>query len=378
MLLSVDQYEADRRERTQRRERAARFEEPDRIPVCFGIGGSYHCWLQGVNISEYYAQPELQVEVQLAGIQWEYEYLRADSCTRDSVGYEGGPVGEAIVFGAEVQRPDGTSPRIVHCCESLEDVLRLRVPRPEDNPRLKEHIAQAERFVAAAHKIGAKLQCGVPKTVGIHPPLSALCALMDPTEVYAAMYTEPERLRAALDRMFEAFVTYREYGAEPGALQGGPFGLADDNISQISADMFCQWEMPYYLKFRRRYRPSRFGLHTDGPNDQHFKTLADEVKLNSMDIGGFSSLAAAVRHMKGKVHIHGGLQCQDFYSPDGMTEATRRKALDAMSLAGPGGGFELAIGGECYVGVSPRGIRELVELVEKYGRYPLRVEDFPP
>ena len=374
MLLSVQKHDADRLKRRDRLDRAKRFEEPDRVPVCFGIGGSYYCWLQGVNIRDYYADPEMQVAVQLGGIEWEYEYLRADSSVADSIGYDGGPVGEAIVFGAEVQRPDGTSPRIVHCCESLDDVLKLRVPGPEGNPRLKEYIAQAERHAATARKMGVKLQVEVPRTVGIHPPLSALCALMDPTSVYAAMYTEPEKLRAALDLMFEGFVTYREHGAEPGALRNAGFGLADDNISQISTEMFRQWEMPYYQRFRERYSPTHFYLHTDGPNDQHFRTLADEVKLNAMDIGGFSSLSEAVKHMKGKVHIHGGLQCQDFYAPDGMTEETRIKALKAMRLAGPGGGFELAIGGECYVGVSPRGIRELVEMVEEYGRYPLRIE----
>ena len=373
MLLSVEKYEADRLERRQRIERAKRFEEPDRVPVCFGIGGSYYCWLQGVNIRDYYADPQMQVAVQLGGIEWEYEYLRADSSVAESIGYDPGPVGEAIVFGAEVQRPDGTSPRIVHCCESLDDVLKLRVPKPEDNPRLKEHIAQAQRHAATARKMGVKLGVGVPRTVGIHPPLSALCALMDPTEVYLAMLTEPEKLRAALDLMYEAFVTYHEYGADPKTLQGGGFGLADDNISQISGEMFRQWEMPYYLKFRERYSPTHFSLHTDGPNDQHFQTLAEVVKLDSMDIGGFSSLSEAVKHMKGRVCIHGGLQCQDFYPPGGMTADTRKKALEAMKLAGPGGGFELAIGGECYVGVSPKGIRELVELVEEHGRYPLEI-----
>lgn len=369
----MQKYEADRQERRARLDCAKRFEEPDRVPVCFGIGGSYYCWLQGVSISDYYADPEMQVGVQLGGIEWEYEYLRADSSELDSIRYDGGPVGEAVVFGAEVQRPDGTSPRIVHCCESLDDVLKLRVPRPEDNPRLKEYIAHAEKHAATARKMGVKVHVEVPRTVGIHPPLSALCALMDPTQVYAAMYTDPGKLRAALDLMYEAFVVYREHGAEPGALRNTGFGLADDNISQVSGEMFRWWEMPYYQEFRKRYNPTHFSLHTDGPNDQHFRTLADEVKLDAMDIGGFSSLAEAVKHMKGKVHIHGGLQCQDFYDPDGMTAATRKKALEAMKLAGPGGGFELAIGGECYVGVSPKGIRQLVELVEEQGRYPLGI-----
>ena len=377
MLLSVDTYRADINEREQRIATARQFQEPDRVPVALGIGGSYFAWLQGVNIRDYYRTPELQVEVQLNGAEWEYEYLRADSCVRQTIAFDSGPVGEAIVFGADVEWHDNTSPRIVHCCDTLDDVFKLTVPAPEDNPRLKALLKQREQFCDTARKMGVTLNHSVSHGIGVHPPLSCLCALMDPTLVYLAMYTEPEKLKRALDVMFEAFVVYYEHSrrALGAPLAGMGFGLADDNISQISGEMFERFEMPYYLKFRQRYKPATFSLHTDGPNDQHFTRLADVVKLDSMDIGGFSTLEAAVRDMKGKVYIHGGLNCKDFYAPGAMTDATRRRVLRAIRLAAPGGGFELAIGGETYVRVSPEGIRDLVELVEARGRYPIDIAE---
>ena len=377
MLVSVDTYRADIEQREQRAATARRFEEADRVPVALGIGGSYFCWLQGVNIRDYYRTPELQIEVQLKGMEWEYEYLRADSCVRQSIAFDSGPVGEAVVFGADVDWPDNTSPRIVHCCDTLDDVLKLTIPAPEDNPRLKALVQQREQFCDAARKMGVKVECGVSPGIWVHPPLSCLCALMDPTDVYMTMYTEPDKLVRALDLMYEAFVTYYDYSrrAVGAPLTGAGFGLADDNISQVSGEMFEQFEMPYYLKFRQRYQPRLFSLHTDGPNDQHFTRLADIVKLDTMDIGGFSSLEAAVRDMKGKVHIHGGLNCKDFYSPGPMTDATRHRILRALRLAGPAGGFELAIGGETYVRVSPEGIRDMVELVEQRGRYPIDISE---
>ena len=375
MLLSVDKYQSDIDEREKRIACARRFEEPDRVPVTLGIGGSYFCWLQGVNIRDYYRTPELQVEVQLNGAEWEYEYLKADNCVRQSIAFDSGPVGEAIVFGADVEWPDNTSPRIVHCCDTLDDVLKLTVPAPEDNPRLKALVKQREAFCSAARKMGVKLHYDASPAIGVHPPLSCVCALMDPTQVYLAMYTEPDKLKRAMDLMYEAFVTYYDHSrrANGAPLTGMGFGLADDNISQISGEMFEQFEMPYYLKFRERYQPATFSLHTDGPNDQHFTRLADVVKLDNMDIGGFSTLDAAVRDMKGKVYIHGGLNCKDFYTPGPITDATRRRVLRAIRLAAPGGGFELAIGGETYVRVSPEGIRDLVDLVAQRGRYPIDI-----
>jgi uroporphyrinogen-III decarboxylase len=377
MLLDVSKYESDRASRWARLNAAYELREGDRVPVGFSIGISYYCWLFGYPIHEAYENPELQVEIMLKGIEWEYEFLRADSSTATSLGYGAGPVQEAIVFGAAVEKPRDTSPRIVHMFETLDEAANAKVPDPANNPRLRDYLRLYERFNATARKMGVTMPLNEKPRLGIHPPISALCALIDPVKAYVAMYTEPEALRRALDNMFEAFCTYYEffrklYG-EP--MTGMHFGLADDNIAAISGEMFREWEMPYYLKFRERYRPKGFSLHTDGPNDQHFRILADEAGITSMDIGGFSSLERAVAEMKGKVFISGGLNCKDFYAKGALSDATRVKALRAMKLAAPGGGFQLAIGGETYVGVDPQGLRELVTLVEERGKFPIDISD---
>ena len=69
------------------------------------------------------------------------------------------------------------------------------------------------------------------------------------------------------------------------------------------------------------------------------------------------------------------LRCWDFYAPGKMTPETRRKVIDAIRLAALGGGFELAIGGECYVGVSPEGVCDLVRFVTQWGAYPIDIPD---
>ena len=377
MLLDVSRYEADRKERWERLRIAGEFREADRVPVCFGIGPSYYCWLFGYHIHEYYSTPELQPEVQLKGIEWEYETLRADSSTATGLRCDIGPLAEAIVFGADVARPEDTSPRIEHMVHDAADIERLRHIDPARNPLLKDYFRRCERFDATARKMGVKLALNDKPSLGIHPPLSCACALMSPTQVYEMMYTEPALLRRFLDKCWDAFCAYSDYFDR---LYGRPrkrrsVGLADDNISQISADMFRRFEMPYYHKLRERHQAEHFSLHTDGPNDQHFKVLADEVKLTSMDIGGYSRLENAVRDMKGKVVIYGGLRCWDFYAQGKMTAETRRKVIDAIRLAAPGGGFELAIGGETYVGVSPDGICDLVRFVQEWGRYPIQIPD---
>jgi len=374
LRIDVGKWEADRKERRERLRIAGQFREPDRVPVTFSIAGSYFCALFGYDIREYYANPEYQVEVQLRGLEWEYETLRADSCDRTSIGYEAGPVQEAVVFGAAVERPAGTSPRIVHMVRSLDEAIELPFPAPGDNPRLKAEIDKAERFRAAARKMGVRVPVNRMTTVSIHPPLSCLCALLDPAIVYAAIYEEPEKLKAALDRCFEAFVAYADLWWKPGEPNDAVW-LADDNHAFISAAAFREFEMPYYLKVKERYRPKRFHLHADGPYDHLFGIHASESGVTDIDIGGFSKLENAVKHMKGKVYLSGGLMCQDLYGEGPLSDAARRKALGAIRLAAPGGGFQLAIGGETYVGVSPRGLVELVKLVAERGKYPIEIAE---
>jgi len=376
MLLDVSKYEADIKERRERVATARRFEEPDRVPIAYGIGGSYFAWLQGVNIRDYYATPELQVEVKLNGLEWEYEELRADSCVKTSIAYECGPLGEALMFDTPFERPDDTSPRIVHALHDVDDIDRLEIPDPAANPNVQWLIDHNARFNEVARKMGVKLSLNDRPRIGIHPPLSAACALMGPTLVYEFMYSEPDALQRLLDKMHDAYVAYCNYFDGLWSVKSrGHLGLADDNISQISAESFRRWELPYYYKLKQFHEAKGTYLHTDGPNDQHFQILADEFGLDSMDIGGFSKLANAVRDMKGKVYIHGGLWCQDFYAPGPMTPETKRKVLEAIRLAAPGGGFELAIGGETYVRVSPEAICECVEFVDKYGKYPIEITD---
>jgi uroporphyrinogen-III decarboxylase len=361
----------DIKARENRMRMAASFREPDRIPVAFSIAGSYYCGLFGVDIRDYYNNPELQVEVQMKGLRWQYEELRADSCTGTSIGYECGPIQEAVVFGAFIERLPGTSPRIAHMFNNLDDAIAgLNFPAPEQNERLKREIQKSLVFQETAKKAGVRLKVDLLNTVALHPPLSCLCALMDPGVVYAAMIEEPEKLKTALDLCFKAFISYTDIWLGKAPVWG--VYLADDNSCFISANSFREFEMPYYRKIVEHYQPKEFHLHTDGPSDQLFPVLP-EAGVTNIDIGGFSRLENAVKHMKGRVYLHGGLNCKDFYGDGPMSPETRKKALTAMRLAGPGGGFQLAIGGETYVGTSPQGICDLVRLVEVRGKYPLDI-----
>jgi len=368
MALDLEKYR-DRIEESRRRiEITARFEEPDRVPITISEGGSYYCWLFGHDISEYYQDVGLQIEVQLKGLEWAYEELRDDRTAR-GLHADLGPLGEGLLWDCDIERPAGTSPWIVPRVRSLKDIERLPVPDPASARGINWAMQQHERMKELARQQGLNL--GVGGGVGIHPPLSAACALAPAHLVYEWMYTAPDHIRLYFDKLLEAFFRLTEFNDRQfGVKERRSIGLADDHSAFVSDEMYRELVLPYNKAIYDRYGTEGRYLHADGPNDHHFETYANVLKLTQMDIGGFSDIAAAKRALAGKVVMSGGLNCKDLY---GDFESARPVIERAIRIGAPGGGFILAVGGETYAGVNPQTLIRSVEYAKEIGRYPIAV-----
>jgi uroporphyrinogen-III decarboxylase len=254
--------------------------------------------------------------------------------------------------------------------KSVKDIEKLKVPDPSDHPKVNWVWEEAEKV----RKILKKRKVNLPfrgAHFQIHPPLSTACAIMNPADVYTLMYTEPKAVFLLFDKLFEAFCKLVDYSdRRNGIKKRDSIALADDNSAFISAKMYRRFVLPYNKRIYERYGQKTRFLHADGPNDHLFSILANEIGLTAMDIGGFSSLEAAVKAMKGKVVIQGGLNNKDLYQ--GLTEKVKEKIRKAIKLAAPGGGYEFAIGGETYVGITPETLIDLVNYVKKIGKYPIQ------
>lgn len=359
------EIEASRR----RRKIAFSFQEPDRVPINISVGGPYFAHLFGYSIKDYYTDREAMIDVQLKSLPWRFEVLKDDNKSYE-INLDLGQVPEALFFNCPIHCSDFSTPRAVPILKSIKDIENLKVPDPSSHPKVNWVWEEAEK----TRKILKKKKIKLPFSRAhfqIHPPLSAACAIMNPTDVYTLMYTEPKAIFLLFDKLFEAFCKLVDYSDKRNGLKRrDSIDLCDDNSAFISAEMYRKFVLPYNKRIYERYgRRDRF-LHADGPNDHLFAILADEIKLTVMDIGGFSSLEAAVKGMKGKVVIHGGLNNKDLY--DGLREKTKRKIKEAIKLAAPGGGYEFAIGGETYVGIAPETLVNLVNYVKKVGKYPIQ------
>jgi uroporphyrinogen-III decarboxylase len=365
--FDLERYRARIEESRRRIEIAKRFEQPDRVPIHTDLGGSFFCKMLGVNVREYFRDAwkslDLQLEVQLRGLKWAFAEL-GDDRTGAGVSVDIGPIHEALVFDLPVEYPDDTSPWTARAI-SLEEAADKLAPRdPAENPRVLEAYRQVEKLRAKVDALGLRLFVG--GGLQIHPPLSAACGFLDVDEVMEALATDPALVHRVFEKMFCAFIRLKDFhdrffGSDPGSLW-----LADDHSAFVSDEMYRRHVMPYNMALYGRYGWKSRHLHADGPNDHHFATYADVVKLTSMDIGGFSDIANAKPAFAGKVFFSGGLNCKDLYYDLSHAKPAIDRALD---IGMPGGGFMLAVGGETYAGVNPDTLCRAVEYAKQAGRY---------
>jgi uroporphyrinogen-III decarboxylase len=278
-----------------------------------------------------------------------------------------GPLAEGVVFDLPIQRPDDTSPWVRHALTTPAQIEALKVPDPATHPGIQRVYRLYEERKARVEKL--RLRVPVGGGLQIHPPLSAACAIVPVDTVYALLYDDPPLIRRLFEKLLETFFRLQDYRDHYFGTKTTSIGLADDNSAFVSDEMYRKFVMPYNMAIYERYGRQGRSLHADGPNDHHFKTYADVMKLTSMDIGGFSDIANARRDLGGKVFFSGGLNCKDLY---GTFEEARPAVDRAIRVGAPGGGYALAVGGETYAGVNPDTLVKVVDYVKQAGKYPIK------
>lgn len=367
-MFNPEKYAGRIEESRKRLEIARQFKEPDRVPITISVGGSFFCKLFGYNIRDYYTDIDTCIDVQLKGKGWAFENLNDD---RSDTGLhcEFGPIGEGLYFGLPIEYPDDTSPWAMKPLATPAQIEAFEVPDPAESPGIKEAYKKIEKFKERVKERGINIPAG-GGGVGIHPPLSCACALAEPELVYTLMYEDPELIHRFFHKLLDAYCRLVDYRDSLSGRRTESMGLADDHSAFISNPMYREFVFPYNMAIYERYGMKGRSLHADGPNDHHFEMYANDMKLTSMDIGGFSDIAKAKPVFAGKTFFSGGLNCRDLY----YDFATAKPVVDrAIRIGAPGGGYALAVGGETYAGVNPDTIVQVVDYACEAGKYPIKL-----
>jgi uroporphyrinogen-III decarboxylase len=366
-MFNPEKYKDRIEESKKRLEITRRFVEPDRVPILISTGGSFFARLFGYNIRDYYTDVDTCIDVQLKGLEWAYEEL-GDDRTGYGLHLDLGPIGEGLYFGFPIEYPDDTSPWIVKALETPAEIEAFEIPDPAESPGVQETLRRVEWFKERVKERGIDLPAG--GGIGIHPPLSCACALAEPELIYTLMYEEPDLIRRFFAKLLEAFCRLVDYQDSLRGRKTESIGLADDHSAFVSNAMYREFVFPCNMAIYERYGKKGRHLHADGPNDHHFEMYANDMKLTSMDIGGFSDIANAKPALHGTTVFSGGLNCRDLY----YDLETAKPVIDrAIRIGAPGGGYILAVGGETYVGVNPDTLVRAVAYAKDIGRYPVEI-----
>jgi uroporphyrinogen-III decarboxylase len=169
-----------------------------------------------------------------------------------------------------------------------------------------------EHFKARAAKetyFGLPIQVGVPMC-GTDGPLTVACNLFSAEFVCEAMADDPERLDRLMDFVTDAIIlrmkAWRKLADIPVPQEQG-FGFADDSIAMISTAMYREHVLPYHRRLVDALSgPGPRGIHLCGDSTRHFRTLRDELNIQTFDTGFPIDFAALRRDLGPKVHIQGG------------------------------------------------------------------------
>lgn len=361
--FNIEKYSGRIKESEKRFGIAREFREPDRVPIEIHCSGSLFCGMFGYNIRDFYSDWELNVEVNSKGFAWCFETL-GDDRTSYSMGLELGPVSEGILFDCPIEYHDNTSPRIVPRLKSVKDIEDFKIVEPENCAALNDLYRKCEKFKEKLRNPYFDF-----KGIGIHPPLSCACAIMEPALVYEYLYTEPEQMHGFFEKLMRSFFNLVDYNDKCFGTKTDTMWLADDNSAFVSDELYRKMVLKYNLAIYERYGIKDRSMHADGPNEHHFQTYADILKLNEMDIGGFSNIEMAKKHLDKKTVIYGGLNNKDFYGDFDSAKPAIEKALKVLA---PGGGYIFGIGGEAYTGINIDTLIKGIEYAKIIGKYPIK------
>ncbi len=107
-------------------------------------------------------------------------------------------------------------------------------------PRIKEHLKKFEEWRKIALKKKSIFPVQKETFVGIHPPLSAACAIMSPTTVYTLIGTKPDIIKILFDKMLKAYFKLMDYREKLTGEKIESIGLANDNSAFISNKMYVE------------------------------------------------------------------------------------------------------------------------------------------
>jgi len=366
--------------RKERVARAKRFETPDRIPVIPAIAHRFMVPMVGVRFKDYYSNPETMLRTQILAQKWLMENIRTDaySIIGAWVGawtdfqntFEAGSLGCEIVF------PDDDIPWVgkpwVKTDADLRTLEKMEYLHSGINAR---QLAYRKAMMNLAEKYPVRYKGGPVFYPGESPslthtsdgPFGVAGDLMGQTELFEAVYTNPDFVRELLRIVTDKMIAYLDFCWEEEKLpRPRDFAWTDDLAVSLSDEQFHTIVLPSEKRLRFNF-DGWLSLHMCGKTDHLLKTFRDDLKINEFQGYGYQvDLDTVGSIMGGKVVLVGNVDPMLIHSgtPDDVRKATRI----VIEKLGHYKGLIIQDGSNIPPGTPIENINAMTEAAEAYGR----------
>ena len=206
---------------------------------------------------------------------------------------------------------------------------------------------------------------------GTDGPFTVACSLRGATELCLDLYEDPGYAHDLLDFVTRAAITRIQAVAE---FRGRSFpvkewGFADDSIELLSPELYREFVLPYHRRLVETFSAGGpNSIHLCGHAQHHFRTLQQELNVQSFDTGFPTDLGRARRELGPGALLRGNLHPQLLV--EGPVEAivaeTRRLLRSGVM---EGGRYIFGEGSNVSPGTPPAHFRLCWETVRAEGRY---------
>lgn len=357
--------------------------KPTRTPIIIGLTTRFFMMhplanARGWTFREFIENPDTMFEAKLAFERWHRFNILRD-CElglpeKWELGVDFQNCYEAAWFGCPIEYFDGQVPDTRPAFAAApERVMEHGLPEPFGGlmGRIREYV---EHFRARAKKetflgrpievIDASGRC----TDGV---LTVACNLFGPDVTCEMMGNDPDRLHRLFDFITEATIrrlkAFRELFNLPLHQEEFPFG--DDSLAMISTAMYREHVLPYHRRICDAVTTGEPRvMHLCGDATRHFKTLRDELNIQTFDTGFPVNFAWLRQELGPKARINGGPHIEFLRTakPAAVREEVRRIMQSGIL---EGGMFTLREGNNLAPGTPIENTEALYRAGREFGNF---------
>ncbi len=240
------------------------------IPWSIAIPPEVHCEYCGVKMSDYHADPQLMMEVQLEGPRILHEKFGLPLHRSVSPDFTVYAIGSTLGLEVKFLQDHAPSPK-GHPIKTHQQMAELRVPdefvKAGLVPRMLEFYEYMKQHAPEGVTVGFGLGTQGPFTTAV---------LLRGNDLFLDIHDEPELVHQFLQTVTDNSIRGRELAFEiTGTKPGETIGYADDYGGLLPPDQYIEFDVQYLVQIAEHFGATRRTIHTELLRRPHLKILQD-------------------------------------------------------------------------------------------------------